>query len=319
MRRIVVTGSSGWLGGRISQDLEKSGYSVGRISRSRGTADEFPWDFAGDAPLGSLADFLRGAHSIIHCAAKVHAGSGTEAGADQFHKVNVEGTRRLIEAARMAGVYRVVFLSTVAVEPPAHQRKTGAVEADQERDTAYPRSKRVAEKVVQESGLDWRIARLAVVFGEGDVANFLRLARAINRRRFFVPGRGEARKSVVTVERAVEIVRRLAEAEVPCHRMIDVGRPERPSLREICDAFSEICSFPRVPAFNPSFCRLLARVGDGLGALGIKLPFNSTILAKLTTDTCADVTRQSELFPDLQWGSFKDDLRRHRDYYINAS
>ncbi len=319
MQHVIVTGASGWLGSRICAALEHDGRTVRRVVRQRGTGGEFGWDFGRSDALGPLVAFLRGSDTIIHCAARVHVGSDGDDAAKAHNAVNAVGTRQLVQAAREASVQRFVFLSTIAVyhceglSRPATEDLVGSGES------AYAKSKRTAEQFVAESGLDWRIARLATVFGEGDIANFLRLARAIRRRRFFVPGEGCSRKSVVPIDRAVEIIQRLAAIHAPRHRLLNVGSPIRPTLREISDAFSDLCGFARVPSLGLAASRWLARMGDGLRLAGLAAPYDSATLKKLTTGTIVDVQRQQELFPDLQWGSFHDDLRRHRDYYLAAT
>lgn len=292
---------------------------VRRVARQRGTGGEFIWDFGRSDALGPLVEFLRGSDTIIHCASRVHAASDRDDAAKAHHAVNAEGTCRMVQAAREAGVRRFVFLSTIAVYHWEGLSRAATEDIVEAGTSPYAKSKRAAEQYVIESGLDWRIARLATVFGEGDIANFLRLARAIRRRRFFVPGEGFSRKSVVPIEKAVEIIRRFAAIEGPRHRLINVGSPNRPTLREISDAFSDLYGCARVPSLGRSASRWFARVGDGLRACGIRAPYDSATLAKLRTDTIVDVGRQQELFPDLQWGTFRDDLRTYRDYYLAAT
>lgn len=319
MQHVVVTGASGWLGSRICSALERDGCVVRRVARPQGQHGEFSWDFGQSGGLGPLVAFLRGNQTIIHCAARVHARTDSPDDTGKHRAVNAEGTRRLVQAAREAGVPRFVLLSTIAVYNWDGRGQAATEDQLAAGDSAYAKSKREAERVVQESGLDWRIARLATVFGDGDSANFLRLARAIRRRRFFVPDDGFSRKSVVSIDRAVAIIQRLAAIEYPRHRLLNAGNPDRPTLREICDAFSETCGFARVPSLGLSASRVFARMGDGLRFCGVRAPYDSATLAKLRTDTIVDVGRQQELFPDLQWGSFRDDLRPYRDYYLTAT
>ena len=83
----------------------------------------------------------------MHLAAEI----ATQRDADQIHEVNVEGTRRLLEAAEAAGVKRFVFVSTVVTG-----EADGRILREDEPlpvQTAYGRSKQEGERLVRESEL----------------------------------------------------------------------------------------------------------------------------------------------------------------------
>ncbi len=108
--RIVLTGSSGRLGRAIFNALAPSHRVIG-IDRSPFSTTHLLGDFT-DAAL--LRQALTGADAVIHCAAlhAPHVGAVSE---DEFRRINVDGTRRLAEAALTAGVRRLVFTSTTAL------------------------------------------------------------------------------------------------------------------------------------------------------------------------------------------------------------
>jgi NADH dehydrogenase len=109
-----------------------------------------------------MAGALRG------CAAVVHLAGGGSARAAATWEANVGTTRRVIAAAREAGVPRLLLASTVTVTRP--------------RVGAYGASKRQAEQDVLESGLDATVFRFAFVYGPGETgvfAQLVALARAL--------------------------------------------------------------------------------------------------------------------------------------------
>ena len=73
--------------------------------------------------------------------------------AAEYERANVEGTRGLLEACRRAGARRFCYVSTIATRYPELDRYP------------YARSKRAAEELVRESGLEWTIARPTIVLG----------------------------------------------------------------------------------------------------------------------------------------------------------
>jgi UDP-glucose 4-epimerase len=163
--------------------------------------------------------------------------------------------------------------------------------------------------------LDWRIARLGTVFGVGDKANFSRLAQGLRNRRFVLPGDGAARKSVLTVAKAAEVLGRLAIDESSQRMVFNVAAPEAPSLAEICRAFSRVCGFRYPPRIPMPVMKTLARIGDAVAGVNPGFPLTSSVLAKLTTSTVLDVSRMRECFPDVAWESFEESLRRSAEYY----
>ncbi|MGY5776957.1 NAD-dependent epimerase/dehydratase family protein [Rhizobium sp. LEGMi135b] len=108
--RIVLTGSSGRLGRAIFNALAPSHTVIG-IDRSPFSTTHLVGDFT-DAAL--LCQALTGADAVVHCAA-LHAPHVGTVSDDEFRRINVDGTRRLAEAALNAGVKRMVFTSTTAL------------------------------------------------------------------------------------------------------------------------------------------------------------------------------------------------------------
>ena len=98
---------------------------------------------------GSYREHLAGADAIVHLAALT--GKARQA---EYERVNVDGTRLLLDAAREAGVKRFFYVSTIATTYPEHDSYP------------YARSKAAAEKLVRESGLEWSILRPTIVLGK---------------------------------------------------------------------------------------------------------------------------------------------------------
>lgn len=116
MTTVAVTGASGFLGRALCRALAARGLEVRALVRD-------PARYAGppgvravrcELPDGIDEAALAGAAAVVHCA---YATRETDLG--RMKRVNEEGTRRLQEASRRAGVPRMVFVSTVAAAPDA--------------------------------------------------------------------------------------------------------------------------------------------------------------------------------------------------------
>ncbi len=131
---------------------------------------------------------LVGVDAVVHLAARVHTTQETAADPlAEFRKVNVDGTRRLAEAAAQEGVKRFVFLSSVKVNGETTERGgRPLIEEDlPQPEEAYGISKWEAEQVLrkieQRTGMEVVIIRPPLIYGPAVKANFLRLIQVIER------------------------------------------------------------------------------------------------------------------------------------------
>jgi NADH dehydrogenase len=152
---IFVTGAGGFIGDALLRRLcATTGCSVKALLR-RPIAPDKTWKSEPRQVIGDLlsADGYRA--ELAGCNAVVHLAAATgRAPPGEYERVNVEGTRTLLEACKAAGVRQFLYVSTIA-----------AGYADQ-RYYPYAKSKARAEALVRESGLDYAILRPTLVLGE---------------------------------------------------------------------------------------------------------------------------------------------------------
>lgn len=114
--RAFVTGGSGFVGGHLIRRLVTDGTEVVALARSEVALTRVQ-DLGALAQRGDLAsqerlaEGMRGAEVVYHCAAVV----GSNVGRAEAWRVNVEGTRNVVRAAREAGVRRLVHVSTESI------------------------------------------------------------------------------------------------------------------------------------------------------------------------------------------------------------
>lgn len=193
--RILVTGASGFTGGHLVRRLAAEGHTVRAVVRRPDVCDDLRSCgievVKGDLlDLESLARACKGIDLIYHIAAIFRA-QGISS--KLFWDINVDGTRRLLDAAIQQGVARFVHCSTIGVHghignPPANE-ETPYAPGD-----IYQESKVAGEKIAIDSMEKGEIAltvfRPAGIYGPGDM-RFLKIFRAINKRRFPMLGSGE--------------------------------------------------------------------------------------------------------------------------------
>ena len=192
MARVGVTGANGFVGRATLAVLRAKGHEPVALLRRAVTLEDVEARAIGDVAQFDAPDTLRGLDAIIHLAARVHQMDEDQATTDAAHaRTNVEGTRRLAEAAAHAGVRRFVYGSSI--KAMAEREPVGADGAAQPvrpsdvpaPEDAYGRSKLAAERalwaVAEASGLDGVVVRPPLVHGPGAKGNLARLMTAVSR------------------------------------------------------------------------------------------------------------------------------------------
>jgi dihydroflavonol-4-reductase len=114
--RTLITGATGFVGGLLASRLVAEGRQVRALVRNPGDRERLP-DPRVELAIGHLDDEESLARAADGCQVVYHvAGVNQLCLADPapLYRVNVEGTRRMLEAARRAGVRRVVHTSSAA-------------------------------------------------------------------------------------------------------------------------------------------------------------------------------------------------------------
>ena len=180
----LITGATGFIGGRLAQRLVREGYSVRclvRASSDTSLLDELDVQIAvGDLTRArSLARAVEGCHYVFHCGALVSDWATTE----EIVRTNVDGTRNLLEASVGASVDRFIHFSTTDVYGfPDGAAIDEAYTATRFRNW-YAQTKLDAEaevrRVEKADSMDTVILRPATVYGPGSTDVIGEIARAI--------------------------------------------------------------------------------------------------------------------------------------------
>jgi UDP-4-keto-D-QuiNAc 4-reductase len=211
---VLITGASGFIGRRLSESLAAQGADVVGLTRG---ANPMPITGVRTALTTDLLDrdslrqALSGIETVVHLAARVHArAEGKQNPESECRRLNVEGTRAVLEESVAAGVSRFVFISSVKAVMDESETMLDETTPPRPHD-AYGETKLEAERVVRviarREGIHAPVLRLPLVYGPGIKSNMLRLFSAVNRGLPLPLGSVRNRRSFVHVDNVVEAIR----------------------------------------------------------------------------------------------------------------
>jgi 2-alkyl-3-oxoalkanoate reductase len=242
--RVLVTGASGMLGAGVARAMAGRGDDVVVMQRR-------PSGLGLTEVLGDVADAdavraaVQGVDGIVHLAARV----GVTGRWAEFVRANVTGTATLLDAARAAGVQRVVHVSSPSVAHSGSSLVGAAAEpADPDRaHGSYARSKAVAERLALSApGLAVVAVRPHLVWGPGDTQLVGRIVARARAGRLALVGDGGVLVDTTYVDNAVDaLVAALDRAPALVGRALVVSNGEP---RPIGELVARICEAAGVPA-----------------------------------------------------------------------
>jgi hypothetical protein len=151
----LVTGATGYIGGRLAPRLLEAGHSVRCLSRSAGRLRDVPWAGRVEVVEGDLADpaSLPAAFAGVDVAYfLVHS-----LGQRGFERLDRTAAGNFAAAAAAAGVRRIIYLG--GPEPPASVRQS-----------AHLRSRTEVAEILLNSGVPAAVLRAAVILGSGSAS-----------------------------------------------------------------------------------------------------------------------------------------------------
>lgn len=203
---VAMTGATGFIGRTLARGLRTHGWAVRALVRR----DRPELTAAGVATVrGSLDDtdslraLVQGADMVVHVAGAVKAPS-----ARAFFDVNADGTARLAAASADRGCRRFLLVSSLAAREPQL--------------SAYGASKRAGEQALARfaAQIDTATVRPPAVYGPGNSMT-LPFFRQLARRRPLIPGRADARFSLLYVDDLAAILVGLLEQPSWGHAVIE--------------------------------------------------------------------------------------------------
>ena len=279
--KVLVTGAAGCLGRAVCARLLARGHEVRGVDLAGPSGGSFAGAWArGDLFELDLAGLCAGCDAVVHLAALVHRPDLSDPA--EYLRVNVEGTRRMLEAARAAGIApaRFVFSSTVGVYPRDHGLHADETTPCAPR-TPYGVSKLEAERRVLEHG--GVVLRFPLLYGSGDRGRMAALIGAIARGRFVLPGPCREPRSLVASANAAEGVALSLERAVGGGVYLVTDDDDVPVRRLVEGIVAALPGRAMPPELPLALLWPAALLGSALAAARLHTPLTVDALLKLTT------------------------------------
>lgn len=191
VRQVAVTGATGFVGTNLVRGLLDRGWTVKGLARSVPKTGDLP--AAVEVTIGDINDrsaldrLAQGCETFVHLVSNFRTASGPP---ESYRRINVEGTKTALAAARSAGVKRFIYCSTIGVfghvkNGPADENSPYAP------GDLYQETKLESEEYLRaEMGKDAMeivILRPCSIYGPGDL-RMLKMFRMLAKRRFMLAG-----------------------------------------------------------------------------------------------------------------------------------
>jgi nucleoside-diphosphate-sugar epimerase len=247
----LVTGASGFIGGRLVQRLVQEGHSVRclvRASSDTSRLEQLGVEIAvGDLRSErSLERAVDGCNFVFHCGALVSDWATTQ----EITQTNVQGTRSLLEASVGASVKRFVHFSTTDVYGHPNGRAIEEAHTPTRFSNWYAQTKLHAEAEVRRAeaqrSLDAVILRPATVYGPGSREVVGEIARAIRARNMLLVGGGRAVAGLCYVDNLIDAAVLALRHQAASGQAFNVSDGLAVTWREFTDALAEGLGCARV-------------------------------------------------------------------------
>ena len=216
--KVLVTGASGVLGSSVVRALIDGGDEVTTLQR-RPSGIESARDVLGSVTEGdAVARAMAGQAAVIHLAAKVSMAGD----ARDFERVNIDGTRSVLDAARSAGVTRFVHISSPSVAHSGTSLIGAPAEAADPASARgeYARTKGEGELLALAASSDEfpvLVLRPHLIWGPGDTQLTERIIERSRQGRMPILGSGAALVDTLYVSNAVDAIVAALDAVTRVH------------------------------------------------------------------------------------------------------
>jgi uncharacterized protein YbjT (DUF2867 family) len=244
--RCLVTGATGYVGGRLVPELLDRGYEVRALARNPDKLADIPWRDRVEVARGDLADpgsLIEAFDGIDVVYYLVHS-MGTSA---DFVAAEAESARNVVAAAQRAGVKRLVYLG--GLHPAG---------ADL---SPHLRSRVAVGEILLDSGIETVVLQAGIVIGSGS-ASFEMMRHLTNRLPAMTTPKWVHNKiQPIAIDDVLHYLAEAATADIPTSRTWDIGGPDALEYGDAMQVYAQEAGLRRrliiaIPFLTPTIASL---------------------------------------------------------------
>lgn len=320
--RALISGANGFTSSYLAKNLIEKGYKVRGLVRKNSNMDliknlDIELVFADLADNSPLDEATKDIDIVFHIAAAYRVEGVPQ---KYFWDVNVNGTKKLLEAAKRSGVKRFVHCSTVGVQgeiknPPAKEEDPYGP------GDYYQESKLEGEKLALDfflkENLPGTVVRPVGIYGPGDM-RFLKLFKFINNGKFRMIGNGKVLYHLTFVEDLAEGIALAGEKEEGLGKIFTIGGEEYLTLSELVNKIASALNKPvpnkiSIPVWPVWFGGLLCEMV--CKPFGITPPIYRRRVDFFIKDRAFDISKAKRLLGYQPKVSLDEGLKITADWY----
>ena len=321
--KIAATGITSGVGRRLAEIAIERGDQIRGLARNPQREDALALAELGvDIVRGdlmnraALAELCDGADIVIHMAAHV----GDWGAEEQFQRINVDGTRNVLQAAAKSSARRFVQLSSTAVYGRPESGRVTERWPTRKHGPPYDQTKTAAERLAfaegKELGLEVSAVRPPLIYGPYD-RNFIpRSLRMLEKGLMILVDGGHAPLNVVWVDHVVDVLLLAAEKDAAvgqAFNVMDTVDKLPPSLRQVGETIARAAGFPpptrEVPARVAKAIAGVAEAAFRLVRSETPPPATPWVVRLMTLNVIYDA---SKAVKKARLGAADGSTRRHR-------
>lgn len=256
MKKVFITGATGFVGGHLKNHLSCKGYEVFSATRN---------DLGDPFSVEAWRKALEKAEceTVVHLIAKTHAAdAGDPSALPSYRHINVDITKALLEASKDLGVKKFIYLSSIKAvgeETPIDEPFTEDSPCHPE--DCYGISKREAEELVIEYSqtINSIILRPPLIYGRGVKGNFSKLLNAVKRGIPLPFASVRNARSLLHVENLTKAIECILRQPFTGTAIFHVADRESPSTPELIQTMATVLNVRlRMPPFPPFLLEVMA-------------------------------------------------------------
>lgn len=284
MKKIAITGGSGFIGTNLIESLLKDGFDLLNLDISKPVIKnhELLWKKVDILDINLLRDelFKFQPEIIVHLAAV----TDLEGDSLDYYKANIEGTQHIITvAAQLPSLQKVIYTSSMYVCKP------GIIPADYDTyapHTVYGESKVKGEllvKAIKTANYDRIIIRPTSIWGPWFKAPYIDFFNIVAQGKYFDFGKA-CTKTYGYVENTVFQIRKIMDTAGLDKKIFYLGDLPATQISEWANEISIAMGKGPIKKIPFVLLKLAALTGDVLTVLKIKFPISSFRLSNMTTN-----------------------------------